>query len=182
MFTLHRTIPQEVLTASIFCPASLEPHVLQSYYQAMGWQGEDLLHAFWSALPPAHVLLHRKSVHCPPPELARQTLIFFLETWVESPQDTGAIFFVPRVIPAFWHGLSRHVVELGLIPANELGPLPLLPIPVVVLTILSHSSFVHRRNRGRMDSNRGSWTERRTHQEAADAVRGLLPTPVTATY
>ena len=48
------------------------------------------------------------------------------------------------------------VVELGLIPADKLESLPLLPIPVVVLTILPHSSFVHRRNRGRMDSNRGS--------------------------
>jgi hypothetical protein len=46
-----------------------------------------------------------------PPKLARQTIVRFLEAWVESPLDTGAIFVVPRMVASFWHGLSRHVME-----------------------------------------------------------------------
>jgi hypothetical protein len=50
---------------------------------------------------------------------------------------TSSLFFVPRTVPAFWWGLSRHLVELPSIYPH-LTPLryqPRLPIPIVVLYI-----------------------------------------------
>ena len=77
------------------------------------------------------------NVWFPPPEIARQVICFMLETWVEQPSTTSALFFVPRVVPAFWHGLSRHLIELPLLKPHEpwipFSNPPSLPIPIVVL-------------------------------------------------
>jgi hypothetical protein len=48
-----------------------------------------------------------------PPEITCQAITFILETWSERPLTTSFIFFVPRVVQAFWWGLSHHIKELG---------------------------------------------------------------------
>lgn len=125
-------------------------------------------------------MLHTLTIHYPPPELARQAIVFFLEAWVESP--TGALFFVPRVVPAFWHGLSRHLLELGTIPAADIQPAPLLPIPTMVLTVLPHSRAFYRPDESRLDQDGISARDRHHHQQAAEAMRGLQPIRVEAGY
>ena len=102
-----------------------------------GWRVQD-----WTAPWREAEHFDTLSIWFPPPELARQVLNFFLNAWVERPLTTAGLFFVPRVVPAFWHGLSRYVVELPAIyPTEPWLPLrypPSLPIPIVVLYIAPH--------------------------------------------
>ena len=94
-------------------------------------------HQPWNTVWEAKAMLGHINVWYLPPEIARQAITFTLETWVEHPSTTGALFVVPRVVPAFWHGLSRHIQELPLLqPLDPWAPLqypPLLPIPLVIL-------------------------------------------------
>jgi hypothetical protein len=89
----------------------------------------------WNQVWRANDLFDRFSVWFPPPELARQTLTFTLETWCERPLTTAALFFIPRTVPAFWWGLSRHLSELATVYPHVTALLcpPLLPIPIIVL-------------------------------------------------
>jgi hypothetical protein len=84
----------------------------------------------------ARELFGKLRVWFPPPELAQQAITFMLEAWVEQPLTMLAIFFVPWVIPAFWHGLSQYIHELPLLcltdPWLPLRYPPRLPIPVLV--------------------------------------------------
>ena len=111
---------------------------------------EDYSARLGNCLPISHVhwshragtdLLGHLSAWFPPPELARQCLIQFLELWVESPQTTGALFFIPRTLAHCWLGLSRHIRLVDTIYPSEvrLRHPPLLPIPILVLYISPHS-------------------------------------------
>jgi hypothetical protein len=84
-----------------------------------------------------------------------------MEAWVESPLDTTALFFVPRVLPAFWHNLSKNITELGSIMASELSSPPRLPIPVIVLYIAPHTRCLPS-PRENLDSYQPPWY--RAHQ------------------
>ena len=118
------------------------------------------------------------NVWFPPPEVARQAITFMLNTWVERPLTTSALFFVPRVIPAFWHGLCRHIQELPLIhPLRDDCPLacpPRLPIPVVVLYLPPHVRVLPPSRPPRMEPSAQTRVVR-WHQEQAEHVRGLPP-------
>ena len=113
----------------------------------------------------------------PPPEVARQAITFSLEAWLERPLTTSFIFFVPRVVPAFWHGLSRHVYELGTIYPHKI-PLrypPSVCIPIIVLYIAPHTRSLPTKDRLAritLPSN-SKW-----HQRQATLVRGLQPLPI----
>jgi hypothetical protein len=113
----------------------------------------------------------------PPPELARQVIIFALETWSERPLTTSFIFFVPWVVPAFWYGLSRHVHEIGTIYPHQ-TPLPYpptVPIPVIVLYICTHERSLPTKDRlARVALPANA----RWHQRQAASVRGLPPRPI----
>lgn len=180
--SLRPHVDQQALTASIFRPATYQAQLVEEYASLLGWAPSSVTPSPWDDPLTGGELLHRLSVHHPPPELARQTLIFFLEAWVESPMDTGALFFIPRVVPAFWHGLSRHILELDLIPASQLTPAPLLPIPLLVLTVLPHTRFLRRPRPGGMDPDGVSWADRCHHRAAADTLRQLLPTRLEPAY
>lgn len=120
---LHAEIDQTSLTASIFRPIPPQGRLEERYTSLLGWDRGRCIRSRWETPVQGSALLHQMSIHYPPPELARQTIVFFLEAWVESPLDTGALFFVPRVVPACWQGLSKHVMELDTVPANEILPL-----------------------------------------------------------
>jgi hypothetical protein len=85
----------------------------------------------------------------PPPEVARQIISFVLETWVKKPVTTSALFFIPQTVPAFWRGLSRHLVELDTIFPHlvTLRLPPLLPIPIIVLYLPAHQHSLPTRDR-----------------------------------
>jgi hypothetical protein len=72
----------------------------------------------------ARELFGKLRVWFPPPELAQQAITFMLEAWVEQPLTMLAIFFVPWVIPASWHGLSQYIHELPLLCLTD----PWLPL------------------------------------------------------
>ena len=177
---LHGKVDQDRLTASIFRPVPFQRPWVNRYCRLLGW-GECTLSP-WDAPLRGKGLMHRYTVHFPPPELARQAIVFFLEAWVETPLDTGALFFVPRVVPNFWQGLSKHVIELGTIPASETDPPPILPIPSIVLAVLPHFRCLTRPRNAGLDPHRGSPSGERSHKEQADAVRRLLPTGVVRSY
>jgi hypothetical protein len=94
----------------------------------------------WNTPWDARVCFDRLSVWFPPPELARQVLIFMLETWAEKPLTSSSLFFIPRAVPAFWWGLSRHLIELPTV-CPHLTPLQcpsMIPVPIVVLHLPPH--------------------------------------------
>jgi hypothetical protein len=109
----------------------------------------------------------------PPPELARQAVIFTLEIWVESPLDTSAVFIIPRSLSGTWQYLSRHVVELYTILPSDIPclPQPLLQIPIVVLYLAPHKLSLAPHSEGFLDSHTPSnllW-----HRAQAEEMRGL---------
>jgi hypothetical protein len=113
----------------------------------------------------------------PPPELARQVIFCALEAWTEQPLTTIFIFFVPRVVPAFWYGLSRHVHEIGTIYPHQtpLPYLPTVPIPVILLYICTHKRSLptkDRLTRVALPAN-AQW-----HKSEAALVRGLPTRPI----
>jgi hypothetical protein len=72
-----------------------------------------------------------------------------LETWAERPVTLSSLFFIPRTVPAFWWGLSRHLVELALIYPH-LTPLryqPLLPILIIMLYLPPYQHFLSTKDR-----------------------------------
>lgn len=177
---LHPDTDPKVLTESIFRPATVQPSLIHAACEVLGWESDRCYVSPWTEPFRGSGLLHRYTCHFPPPEMARQTLIFYLEAWVESPLDSGAIFFVPRVLSAFWHGLSRHIEELPMVPAESLMPPTLLPIPLIVLVIKPHLRCL-RSNAG-MDSHRSAPRGAKAHKQQADQVRGLQGTPVRPSY
>jgi hypothetical protein len=174
MSELHPHVDQDRLTAAVFDPAHEDMTLIHRCAEDIGL-GEHQ----WSMSPWKHPiagadLLHRFTAHFPPPELARQTIVRFLEAWVESPLDTGAIFVVPRIVASFWHGLSRHVVEWAELRVENLRLPPVLPIPVVVLYTLPHVRILPSPSSGRLDPHIPPSLRRRTQREADD-MRGLPP-------
>ena len=176
---LHPHIDQARLTEAIFQPCPRQVQLMLRWTRALGW--DDIVVSEWNDPLRGASLLHRFSIHYPPPELARQTLIFFLEAWVESPRDTGALFIVPRILAAFWHGLSRHVQELELVDPSLLVPRPVLPIPVVVLAVSPHTlSF--RPTESRLDDDPRPPRGSRWHRQQATNMRGLQPWALQPSY
>jgi hypothetical protein len=172
MSSLHNPINQRYLTECVFAPAPYDPQLVWSYvhgYQLSSrWRYQD-----WQQLWDPRQCFHTLSVWFPPPELARQAISFMLEAWVEVPLTTSALFFVPRTLMAFWHGLSRHIVELATIYPHrtEMRLPPVLPIPIVVLYLPPHvrSLPIIRLDSPSLPSN-AQW-----HREQAAYVRGLPP-------
>ena len=77
----------------------------------------------------------------PPPEVARQAIVTFLQAWVQSPSDTSAVFLIPRILQRRWGRICRHILEIGVFqpqllpaPANysSLFPFVLLYVPPYV--------------------------------------------------
>ena len=174
MSELHPCVDQQSLTASIFAPIPIQPHLITYFTQMVGWDIHELKDSPWEHPLEGEELMHQLTYHFPPPEMARQTIIGFLEAWVESPRDTGAMFFIPRVIPLFWHGLSRHVEELGLVDAASIAPPPLLPIPVLVLCVKPHTPVLST-TRPPEHPNRSSIHRSWRHRQEAETVRSLQP-------
>ena len=183
--SLHPQVNQRMLTASVFDPMTYDPALVGRIHLAYGLvmnpQGEfpGAPSPRWNYIPwhrvrPGPDILHQHTVWCPPPELARQCLIQFLETWVESPLDTSGLFFVPRIAMSFWHGLSRHIQELCLIPAQDLLYPPRLPIPVLVLYVAPHVRSLKPLRPDRLDPP-ATFAEIRRHREEAELMRGLSP-------
>jgi hypothetical protein len=164
------------LTQAMFEPLCFDEQLVDSCVGSYRLASEHV-HCDWNSVWDARVCFDRLSVWFPPPEIARQVLIFMLETWAERPMTSSSLFFIPRTVPAFWSGLSRHLVELPTIYPH-LTPLryqPLLPIPIVALCLPPHQrslSTKDRLARPAVPAN-AFW-----HRQQAALLRGLPPKPI----
>ena len=176
---LHHYCDRPALTAGIFSAAA--PPLSLAHHFSARLTAHRLPASIWpSLLPPSPSALHSWTVYAPPPELARQAIIFFLELWVESPWDTGALFFVPRVLTASWHHVSRHLQEVATLSPDALPHPAGLPIPTVVLTVLPFCSSLP--SSPPVDPRRSPTPDRHAHRRAADTLRRLPGTPVQPSY
>jgi hypothetical protein len=75
-----------------------------------------------------------------PPELTQLLISSFLTLWIEEPWDTCATFVVLRVLQHEWGRIFKHVSEIELRRISDLPTAlrPELPVPIVVLHVLSH--------------------------------------------
>jgi hypothetical protein len=164
---------QAQLTASIFAPCGPDGAMVDRIVNEhkLCWPSWNMVH--WDKAFDPTLWLHNQTVWFPPPEIARQCLCAFMEAWVESPLDTTALFFVPHVLPAFWHSLSKNITELGSIKASELSSPPPLPIPVIVLYIAPHIRCLPSPRDNYLDGYQPPGY--REHKREAEAVRGLPP-------
>ena len=164
------------LTQAVFDPLRFDPLLVESYVSRF-CLADKYTYCDWNSVWDARDYFHRLTVWFPPPEIARQVITFMLESWSECPLTTSSLFFVPRTVPAFWWGLSRHLVELPSIYPH-LTPLrcqPRLPIPIVVLYLPPHERSLPTKDRlarPPMAAN-AFW-----HRQQAALMRGLPPQPV----
>ena len=159
----------------IFEPLAPEYTLMRSLAEWVGAKTWRLQH--WNDPWDAKAHFGTLTFWFPPPEIARQGLNFFMNTWVEQPLVTSGLFIVPRVVPAFWHGLSRYIVELPTIrPEDPWLPLyqpPVLPIPIVLLYIAPHTRTVPTlADTSRLGTPADAATIR-WHQDQAENMRGL---------
>ena len=167
------------LTAAIFAPLAYESALISQYV------ARHSLPPTWTFIPwasawTADSVLHHFTVWLPPPELARQVLSTVLETWVESPMDTSALFFIPHILQGQWKGLSRHLVELDavypfLLPLTQQ---PLLPIPIVVLSLPCFHRFLPVPSSPSRLVTSASPSDIAWHKQQAAYLRGLPSTCV----
>ena len=165
------------LTQAVFEPLQFDPLLVESYISDYDL-ARQYVYCDWSTTWKAQICFDRMSVWFPPPELARQVLIFMLETWAERPLTSSSLFFIPRTVPAFWWGLSRHLIELPTIYPH-LTPLrypPLLPIPVVVLYLPPHQRCLSTKDRLARSAVPADafW-----HRQQAALLRGLPPKSIS---
>jgi hypothetical protein len=161
------------LTWAVFEPLYFDPCLVDSYTRTYHL-APQYIYCDWNSIWDASKCFDRLCVWFPPPEIARQVLIFMLETWAERPLTTRSLFFIPRTVPTFWWGLSRHLVELPTIYPH-LTPLrypPLLPIPIVVLYLPPHERSLSTKDRLAWPAVPANafW-----HRQQAAMLRGLSP-------
>jgi hypothetical protein len=89
----------------------------------------------WDGSWSPSTILHRVTLWCPPPEIARQFIAHVLTLWTESPLDTSVLLLIPRILQRQWSSLSRHIQEIATFqpPALPWRDPSALPIPVVLL-------------------------------------------------
>jgi len=95
--SLHRELKHSEITGAVFAPMTFDSLIVNQIVQAFGLP-PDWVHFPWDGSWNAAALFDNFSVWFPPPELARQAIIFTLETWVEKPLTTSALFFIPRTL------------------------------------------------------------------------------------
>jgi hypothetical protein len=88
------------LTQAVFEPLRFDRLLVESYIKSYHLAQQHVC-CDWNSTWDARVCFDRLSAWFPPPELARQVLIFMLETWAERPLTSSSLFFIPRTVPAF---------------------------------------------------------------------------------
>ena len=181
----HEAIPRDQLLSHIFAPLPVDVGLVTHYVTTHlpTWHSEHpgtLLPRKWPQwelqpwdTPPHQLSLQGKfTVWFPPPELARQALTLLLEAYAENPLHTSGLLFIPRIIPAFWRGLSRCLQELPAVYPHltPLSPAPFLPIPVTVLYLPRHRRVCTPRDLDSTPPPPGA----RWHQAQAQQMRGVL--------
>ena len=107
----------------------------------------------------------------PPPEMASQAISFVLNTWVERPTTTSAVFIVPRVLSRSWQYLSHHIQTLNVL---DVGVCPFLqhPVPVVILSLCARYRCLPSTTTSSLDPS--SFPNYRRFQQKTNELRRLL--------
>mmetsp|Transcript_3571 Transcript_3571/g.5532 ORF Transcript_3571/g.5532 Transcript_3571/m.5532 type:complete len:181 (-) Transcript_3571:842-1384(-) len=139
--SLQALMSEQRLLQAIFDPLPFDLTLVWEYIAMIPGAWRQWRHQQWNQVWMAHNNFNQLNVCLPPPEIAIQALSFTLETWWERPHSTSALFFIPRVVPSFWWGLSRYLQELPPIcPQDQfMSRPPILPIPITVLYLAPHS-------------------------------------------
>ena len=145
MSLYHSLQDEDALLTGLFAPLPFDPLLVNDYIalipdKGLLAPGRQWEYFHWQSPWQSSRLLGRCSVFFPPPEAARQVLTFFLSAYCELPLTTSGLFFIPRIVQAFWWGISRHIRELGVIypQITRLRYPPAVPIPVMVLYVPPH--------------------------------------------
>jgi hypothetical protein len=112
------------------------------------------------------------SLWTPAPELARQALRFFLDSWVEAPWTTAGIFLIPRILQRDWAFLSKHVHEVVVLYPHEL-PTHLRYDSPIPLVLLYFPFYIRALPLDRLDPPADSTFYEQWHQQQTELVRGL---------
>jgi len=172
---LQESMPQHVVTSSIFAPCPYDPSLVSrlvlEHDLGPAWEG-----CRWDRPITAAVCLHRLTVWFPPPEIARQVICACLQLWVEAPLTTSFLFVIPRILLDSWRGVSKHLQELEIIyPHTTVMRLPpVLPIPIVVLCLRPFQRQLTDPEIHRLDPV-PPHPKLRWHQQQAEHVRRLSP-------
>jgi hypothetical protein len=171
----HDAPTQQDIQVSVFAPLAydekLVSHLSHLYSLPKSWVYHD-----WNQLWRADNVFNQHTVWFPPPEIARQAIIFVLETWAELPWSTSALFVIPRTLAGSWRGLSKHLREVCLLKEADwqFSPPRLLPVPVIVLYLAPFVRRLTSANTDRLDAAPlppdAVW-----HRKQAEHVRGLPP-------
>jgi hypothetical protein len=172
--SLHSGIDPTGTNADVFAPVEFSrthiPWVLEA---ASLPPSTPIVWQPWDGSWASSKFLHRVTLWCPPPEIARQFIAHVILLWTESPHDTSVLFLIPRILQRQWSSLSRHIVEVKVIqpPLLPWRPDSVLPIPVVLLHLPTYvrslPSIPDRLDRPTPPPD-AEW-----HREQADFLRGL---------
>lgn len=183
--SLHARAPHYLLTAAVFAPVIPTPPIHEFLKQLVGHT--SLRNPAWtpmdfSQLWDPNSWLDVTSVWFPPPELGAELISRVLETWVERPLSTAAVFVIPRILQSSWMGLSRHVRVIGEYRPHDMPPqepTPLLPVPIVVLFLpCFHRTLTPLSVDARLDSTSRT-PGARWHRQQATSMRGVQPLPLS---
>jgi hypothetical protein len=94
MAPFHDLLDPTDITRAVFAPATYDATIVNSYVTQFGL-GDWYQHHRWDQTWDARNCFDRLTVWFPPPEVARQLLIFLLETWAEKPTTTSALVYSP---------------------------------------------------------------------------------------
>lgn len=110
---LHLRTDPNALNGHVFAPLAFDPILVDDIIHDFALPSSDSWrYQPWDSPWDAAVLLDRLTVWFPPPEMARQALVFQLLAFCERPRTTSALFFIPRVLVGSWRGLSSYLSEL----------------------------------------------------------------------
>ena len=173
---LHTQVDRHLFTASVFSPLMYDEDLVVAYIKKYGlprpWRVQQ-----WDGRWVGARMFDYLNVWFPPPEVARQAISFMLDTYIEKPLTTSALFFIPRTISAAWRGLSRHITELETFCPRDrdMAHQPMLPIPIIVLYLAPHVRSLPVVSNNRMEPL-ASPSRIRWHERQAAFVRGLQGT------
>ena len=106
---IFEAMPVTTLTLSWFDSCS------RGFGRHQQWKWMDAL-APWSF----HQVSGRATVWFPAPEWAHQLMDAVVNAWEENPWNTEAFFIVPRVFQCSWGRASKHIQEVGIVPAASI--------------------------------------------------------------
>ena len=155
----------------LFNPVPYSQNLGRWALKQAGWPERPWLHLDFRTETSLERIQGRITIWTPPPECARQVLVGFLQKWVQTPMDSGALFLVPRILQLQWGRVCRYVQEIGVFQSNLL-PQPYCfdsHLPFVLLMVAPHRHHLRPKRMERPPATKPA----RWHTNQAEEVRRL---------